>query len=48
MQFRSGTSLEDAHRIGHELQDAIQREIDGADVLIHLEPEDRVRPDETL
>ena len=48
VQFRSGTSLEDAHRIGHELQDAIQHEIDRADVLIHLEPEDRVRPGETL
>ena len=48
VQFRSGTSLEDAHRIGHELQDAIQGEIDRADVLIHLEPEDRVRPGETL
>ena len=48
VQFRSGTSLEDAHRLGHELQDAIQHEIDRADVLIHLEPEDRVRPGETL
>jgi cation diffusion facilitator family transporter len=48
VQFRSGTSLEDAHRIGHELQHAIQHEIDRADVLIHLEPEDRVRPGETL
>jgi cation diffusion facilitator family transporter len=48
VQFRAGTSLEDAHRIGHELQHAIQDEIDGADVLIHLEPEDRVRPDEVL
>jgi cation diffusion facilitator family transporter len=48
VQFRRGTSLEDAHRIGHELQDAIQHELDGADVLIHLEPEDRVRPGETL
>ena len=48
VQFRRGTSLEDAHRIGHELQDAIQHELKGADVLIHLEPEDRVRPDEVL
>ena len=48
VQFRRGTSLEDAHRIGHELQDAIQHELDGADVLIHLEPEDRVRPGEVL
>ncbi len=48
IQFRSGTSLEDAHRTAHELQDAIAATIDGADVLIHLEPEDRVRPGETL
>ena len=48
VQFRSGTSLEDAHRIGHEMQAAIQLELDRADVLIHLEPEDRVRPGEML
>ena len=48
VQFRSGTSLEDAHRIGHELQESIQHELGDADVLIHLEPEDRVRPGETL
>ena len=46
MQFRHGTSLEEAHRTAHELQDAIQDELNGADVLIHLEPEDRVRPGE--
>jgi cation diffusion facilitator family transporter len=44
VQFRSGTTLEDAHRIAHELQDAIASRLVGADVLIHLEPEDRVRP----
>jgi cation diffusion facilitator family transporter len=44
VQFRSGTTLEDAHRIAHELQDAIAGRLVGADVLIHLEPEDRVRP----
>jgi cation diffusion facilitator family transporter len=48
VQFRSGTSLEDAHRITHELQDMIAARIPGADVLIHLEPEDRVRPGEEL
>jgi cation diffusion facilitator family transporter len=48
VQFRSGTSLEDAHRTAHELQDAITSAVGGADVLIHLEPEDRVRPGETL
>ena len=44
VQFRAGTSLEDAHATAHALQDAIARRLDGADVLIHLEPEDRVRP----
>jgi cation diffusion facilitator family transporter len=44
VQFRSGTTLEDAHRIAHELQDAIAGRLVGADLLIHLEPEDRVRP----
>jgi cation diffusion facilitator family transporter len=44
VQFRSGTTLEEAHAIAHELQDAIRARLGGADVLIHLEPEDRVRP----
>jgi cation diffusion facilitator family transporter len=48
VQFRSGTSLEDAHRTAHELQDLIASRLDRADVLIHLEPEDRVRPGEVL
>ena len=48
VQFVHGTTLEEAHRIGHELQDTIEEELKGADVLIHLEPEDRVRPDEAL
>jgi cation diffusion facilitator family transporter len=48
VQFRSGTSLEDAHRTAHELQDVIASRLRGADVLIHLEPEDRVRPGEVL
>jgi cation diffusion facilitator family transporter len=48
VQFLSGTSLEDAHRIAHELQDLIGERLSGADVLIHLEPEDRVRPGEEL
>lgn len=45
-QFRSGTSLEDAHATAHELQDAITHVLGGADVLIHIEPEDRVRTDD--
>lgn len=44
LQFRTGTSLEDAHDVAHQLQDAIRARLGGADVLIHLEPEDRVRP----
>jgi divalent metal cation (Fe/Co/Zn/Cd) transporter len=48
VQFRSGTSLEDAHRTAHELQDVISLRLAGADVLIHLEPADRVRPGEDL
>ena len=48
VQFRHGTSLEEAHSTAHALQDAIRASLKGADVLIHLEPEDRVRPGETL
>jgi cation diffusion facilitator family transporter len=48
VQFRAGTSLEEAHRTAHQLQDLIGRQLDGADVLIHLEPQDRVRPGEEL
>ncbi len=48
VQFRAGTTLEDAHRTAHELQDAIRKRLDHADVLIHLEPQDRVRPGEEL
>jgi len=44
VQFRSGTTLEQAHEIAHDLQDSIRRRLGDADVLIHLEPEDRVRP----
>jgi divalent metal cation (Fe/Co/Zn/Cd) transporter len=48
VQFREGTSLEAAHQIAHELQDMIGERLRGADVLIQLEPEDRVRPGEML
>jgi len=44
LQFRAGTTLEDAHRIAHQLQDAIRGRLRGADVLIHLEPEDNLHP----
>ena len=36
--------LEDAHRTLTAFQDLIGKKLAGADVLIHLEPEDRVRP----
>ncbi len=45
LQFEAGTSLEQAHEIAHAIQDAIAARLHGADVLIHLEPADRVRPD---
>jgi cation diffusion facilitator family transporter len=45
LQFRAGTSLEEAHRISHQLQDAVIERLPGTTVLVHLEPEDRVRPD---
>jgi cation diffusion facilitator family transporter len=44
LQFERGTSLEQAHQIAHAIQDAIAARLQGADVLIHLEPADRVRP----
>lgn len=43
VQFRSGTSLEEAHRLAHELRDAITAELPNADVLIHVEPEGSYR-----
>ena len=40
VQFRSGTTLERAHELAHELQNEIRKRVRGADVLIHLEPEE--------
>jgi len=45
LQFRAGTSLEEAHAISHRLKDAVVRHLPQTTVLVHLEPEDRVRPD---
>jgi cation diffusion facilitator family transporter len=45
LQFAAGTSLERAHYVSHQLQDAIVQRLPGTTVLVHLEPEDRVRPD---
>jgi cation diffusion facilitator family transporter len=46
VQFASGTTLERAHQLSHELQTAIRGAVGGADVLIHLEPEDALEPRE--
>jgi cation diffusion facilitator family transporter len=45
VQFRAGTTLEEAHAMAHGLQDEIGSRLRGADVLIHLEPEDPMRED---
>ncbi len=39
LQFRRDTSLLDAHAAAHEAKTAICKQLPGADVLIHLEPE---------
>ena len=43
VQYRSGTSLERAHELAHEMRDAIEAAIPGAEVLIHVEPETSLR-----
>jgi cation diffusion facilitator family transporter len=40
VQFKRGTTLERAHALSHELSESIRSRVRGADVLIHLEPED--------
>jgi len=44
LQFRSGTTLEDAHDIAHRLRDSIEADLTGSEVLIHVEPEGSYRP----
>jgi cation diffusion facilitator family transporter len=39
VQYRSGTSLERAHELAHQMHEEIEAEIPGAEVLIHAEPE---------
>jgi cation diffusion facilitator family transporter len=39
LQFRTGTTLERAHDVSHELQGEIRARVRDCDVLIHLEPE---------
>jgi cation diffusion facilitator family transporter len=45
VQFAEGTSLRRAHELSHKLQDAMTARLPGTTVLIHLEPQDRVRAD---
>ncbi len=45
-QYRSGTSLERAHELAHEMRDSIEAEIPQAEVLIHVEPETSYREGE--
>ena len=45
LQFSSGTTLEHAHTVAHHVRGAIEREIRRADVLIHVEPEESVKPE---
>jgi cation diffusion facilitator family transporter len=46
VQFESGTTLERAHAIAHELRHAIEDALPDSDVLIHVEPEGSVTPEE--
>jgi cation diffusion facilitator family transporter len=39
VQFQSGTTLERAHELAHQLRDAIEADLGDAEVLIHAEPE---------
>jgi cation diffusion facilitator family transporter len=44
VQFARGTTLERAHQLSHDLQQTIGDSVGGADVLIHLEPEEALKP----
>lgn len=44
LQFDVGTTLEAAHATAHELTGAIRDRLTGADILVHVEPRDRVEP----
>jgi len=46
LQFRSGTTLEQAHAVAHSIRGAIEREFPNSEVLIHTEPEGSYRPPE--
>jgi cation diffusion facilitator family transporter len=48
VQYRSGTSLERAHELAHQMRDSIEAEIPHSEVLIHAEPETSFRePDDS-
>ncbi len=48
VQYRSGTSLERAHELAHQMRESIEAEIPQAEVLIHAEPETSFRePDDS-
>ena len=46
VQFRSGTTLDRAHSLAHELRAAIEGQLGRAEVLIHVEPEAHGEPHE--
>ena len=46
VQYRSGTTLERAHELAHEMRGSIEAEIPQAEVLIHVEPETSYREGE--
>jgi cation diffusion facilitator family transporter len=46
VQYRSGTTLERAHELAHQLRDRIEAEVPRAEVLIHVEPETSYREGE--
>jgi cation diffusion facilitator family transporter len=43
VQYRSGTSLERAHELAHQMRDEIEADVRRAEVLIHVEPETSFR-----
>jgi cation diffusion facilitator family transporter len=48
VQFRSGTGLERAHELAHQMRDAIEAALPSAEALIHVEPETSLRePDDS-
>jgi cation diffusion facilitator family transporter len=46
VQYRSGTTLERAHELAHQMRGSIEAEIPQAEVLIHVEPETSYREGE--